>query len=161
MFIQKTDLLKDLGAETVGEINKIMVEETYGVGQVVFTPKDAANHLYILAEGEVRLSVGEEAEIDYTVSHPGEVFGWSCMVDRETYPAKAECMAPTKLVKIEKKAVSQILATRPADGMLFFKRLAGCVAQRLWGSYQAFLSEGSLKGITSYGTGQVVAGAED
>jgi hypothetical protein len=36
--------------------------------------------------------------------------------------------------------------------MMFYKRLAGAVVQRLIHNYEAFLSEGSLKEVTpSYG----------
>ncbi|MCA1960496.1 MAG: hypothetical protein LDL33_06850 [Desulfomonile sp.] len=53
-----------------------------------------------------------------------------------------------------------MLENDPQSGMLFYKRLAGAVVQRLIDNYNAFLSQGSLKGVT-YGSGQVVGPDEE
>ena len=55
-------------------------------------------------------------------------------------------------MKIENKSLNQIFEKDPASGMIFYKRLAGSVVQRLIWNYEAFISEGSLKEVTpSYG----------
>jgi hypothetical protein len=77
------------------------------------------------------------------------------MVDRPVYVASAECVAPSKVVKIGKESLNNIFEKHPEMGMMFFKRLAGAVVQRLIYNYETFLSEGSLKGVSSFGTGQV------
>jgi len=155
MIIQKADLFRDVRGETMTEISKIMVEEPYEKGAMVFKAGDPAHSFYLVAEGRVRLSIGTEGEIDYTASHAGEAFGWTGMVDRPTYVATAECLTPCTLVRIDKGKLNAVLEKDPQGGMLFFKRLAGAVVQRLIDNYNAFISQGSLKGVT-YGTGQVV-----
>jgi CRP-like cAMP-binding protein len=156
MIIQKADLFKDLSSETMNEVSKIMVEESWDKGASVFKAGNPSRYFYILVEGTIRLSVGSEAEIDYTVSRPGEAFGWSGMLDRPTYMATAECLAPCKLIKIDNEKLASVLGKNTASGMTFYKCLAGCVVQRLIQNYGAFLSEGSLKGVTaSYGVGHM------
>jgi CRP/FNR family transcriptional regulator, cyclic AMP receptor protein len=161
MFIKEADLFKELDEQTMIEISKIMVEESHQKGDVIYTEKSPANHFYILWEGRVRLSIGTEAEIDYTVNKRGEVFGWSSIVGRDSYTAKAECVSPCKVWKINKDKLNEVFKKYPHGGVIFFKRLAGAVVQRLVDNYDAFLSEGSLKGVTSQGTGQVAAPGED
>jgi len=161
MFIENTELFKDLGDDVMNEIAKIMTEESYDKGDVIFTQTQPAKDFYILVNGRVRLTLGGEAEIEYTVTKSGEVFGWSGMLDRKYYTARAECAGPTKLVKIEKDKLNRIFAKHPENGMTFFKKLAGAVFQRLIYNYEAFLSEGSLRGVTSFGTGQVSDTRED
>jgi len=112
-------------------------------------------------DGRVRLAIGKEAEITYMVARPGEVFGWSSMVDREAYTANAQCAAPTTLLKVAKQELNKIFEKDPRSGMMFFKRLAGTVVQRLIYNYEAFMAEGSLKAVSSYGTGQVTPTGED
>jgi CRP-like cAMP-binding protein len=160
MIIQKAELFKDLGPEIVGEISNIMVEESYEKGSLVFKAGDPANSFYLVVDGRVRLSMGAEGRIDYTASLPGEAFGWTGMVDRPGYVATAECVTPCKVIKVEKAKLNQVLEKDPASGMIFFKRLAGAVVQRLIDNYGAFLSEGSLTGVT-YGSGQVMSSGED
>ena len=160
MIIQKADLFKDLSQEAMSQISTIMVEESYEKGSLVFKAGEPANSFYLIVDGRVRLSMGAEGRIDYTASLPGEAFGWTGMVDRTGYVATAECVTPCKLVKIEKAKLNQVLGKDPASGMIFFKRLAGAVVQRLIDNYGAFLSEGSLTGVT-YGSGQVMSTGED
>jgi len=152
MIIQQLELFKDLSPEIMNEISKIMIEESREPGDFVFKAGAPARHFYILVEGRARLYIGTGAEISYTVSIPGEAFGWTGLVDRPAYIATAECATPTKIVKIENESLNKIFAKDTASGMMFFKRLAGAVVQRLIHNYDAFISQGSLKEVTpSYG----------
>lgn len=152
MIIQQADLFKDLSPEIVNEISNIMIEESYQPGTLVFEAGAPAHNFYILVEGMVRLFIGTKAEISYTVNIPGEAFGWTGLVDRPVYTATAECGTPSKVMKIENESLDKIFQKDTASGMMFFKRLAGAVVQRLIHNYEAFISEGSLKEVTpSYG----------
>jgi CRP-like cAMP-binding protein len=159
MIIQEADLFKELRQDIRNEISEIMVEESYQKGSLVFKAGEPAHSFYLIVDGRVRLSIGTEAQIDYTASIPGEAFGWTGMVDRATYVATAECLTPCKLVRLEKEKLDRILRKDMGSGMMFFKRLAGAVVQRLIDNYGMFLSEGRLTGV-SYGTGQVMGSEE-
>jgi CRP-like cAMP-binding protein len=160
MYIQDSELFKGLSEHIMTELPKIMLQETHGKGAVLYGPSDKAESFYILQEGCVRLSIGQNAEVDYTVNRPGESFGWSCLVDRGTYVSEATCIEPTKLVKIDKNELDKVLGKHPETGMFFYKQLAKAVMQRLIYNYQTYISEGSLRGVTSFGTGQLM-GPED
>jgi len=161
MFLKEADLFMGLSQETMNEIAKIMVEESYDKGALLFSEGDPAQYFYVLQEGRVRLALGKEAKIDYTVSNPGEAFGWSALVDRPSYTAAAECESPTRLIKIGKEELNKILEKQPGSGMIFFKRLAGALGERLIYAYNAFLSENRLGSSASYGSGQVTDARED
>jgi CRP/FNR family transcriptional regulator, dissimilatory nitrate respiration regulator len=152
MIIQKADLFKDLSPEIVNEISKIMIEESYEPGTLIFEAGAPAQHFYILVGGMVRLFIGKKSEISYTVNMEGEAFGWTGLVDRPAYTATAECGVASKVMKIENQSLYKIFEKDRAGGMMFYKRLAGAVVQRLIHNYEAFISEGSLKEVTpSYG----------
>jgi CRP-like cAMP-binding protein len=161
VIIQEAELFKGMNEQAMNEISKIMVLEPYDKGSVLFTPKHRADYFFILWEGRVRLAMGEEAEIDYTVSRRGEVFGWSGLVDREFYYAHAECVEPSKVYKIDTGQLGAIFEKHPVSGMLFHKHLAGAVVQRLLYSYESYLRDASLRELTSFGTRQVMAAGED
>lgn len=161
MIIQEAELFEGVSQETMSEIAKIMVEESYDKGAVLFAKGDPADHFYVLMEGRVRLAIGEEAVIDYTVSNTGEAFGWSSLVDRDVYTAGAECTASTRLIKMEKERLIQILEKRPESGMLIFKRLAGAIGQRLIFVYNAFLDVQRSQRPVSFGSGQVSQAADE
>ncbi|MBI4965855.1 MAG: cyclic nucleotide-binding domain-containing protein [Desulfomonile tiedjei] len=161
MFLKEADLFMGLSQETMSEIGKIMVEESYNKGALLFSEGDPAQYFYVLQEGRVRLAIGKEGKIDYTVSNPGEAFGWSALVDRQCYTTAAECESPTKLIRIEKEKLNKVLERDPGGGMMFFKRLAGAIGERLIHSYNSFLSEQRPGGGASYGSGQVTDARED
>ena len=85
------------------------------------------------------------------LSISGEAFGWSSLVDRDTYTASAECLEPTRLIKIDKESLETIFRKDPMSGLIFYKRLAGIIGQRLVHSYNTILAEYKEEGQPSYG----------
>ncbi len=104
--------------------------------------------------------IGKEAEIDYTISRPGDIFGISSMVERECYTADARCVTPTKTAKIDKDKLDEILEKYRRDASLFFRHLSTAIMKRLVDNYGAFLWQGNLQGV-SYGSRQVGSSNED
>lgn len=149
MIVQKADIFKGISERAMSEIAEITIEQSHEKGSQLYTPEQAANHFYILIEGAVRLTMGKDPEIHYTVAKEGEVFGWSSVVDRESYTTRAECLASTRLVKIDRSDLNRILFKYPTDGLTFFKRLANAVVQRLVDNYHACVPELVPKGLTS------------
>jgi len=140
MLLDKAYLFQALSEDTKREIGKIGVEESHEKGQFLFNTGDAAEYFYTLVEGRVRLSVGGTGHIASLVSEPGEMLGWSTMVEAETYTASAECLVPVKVLKFQGKQLAEALARDPAGASIFYKRLAELIGRRLAASYGATLS---------------------
>jgi CRP-like cAMP-binding protein len=115
-------------------------EESYAQGDFIFRQGDPARHFFLLAEGRVRLSLGRGGLLAYVASDPGDLIGWSSLVENETYTAWAECLVPVKVLRIEQQRLDEILHQDPASGMVIFKHLAALIGRRLVNSYQATLS---------------------
>ena len=139
MFIKEIDLFKGMGVEIIDEIFKISVIESYSNGDILFKQGDPAHNFYLLEQGEIRLSIGEEGRLSFTMS-PGDAFGWSSLADRDVYTATAECKLPSKLIKIETDKLDKIFEKYPASGLIFFKRLARVMGERLINTYDTILS---------------------
>jgi CRP-like cAMP-binding protein len=115
-------------------------EESYAPGDFIFRRGEPAHHFFILVEGRVRMSVGQGGLLANVVSDPGDLIGWSSLVENETYTASAECLVSLKVLRFEQQRVDEILLQDPASGMVFFKHVATLVGRRLVNSYQATLS---------------------
>ena len=152
MFIEQADLLKGVGRRFIKKFVKIMVDESHLQGTFLFKEGDTADNFYVLEEGRVKLSIGEEGHITHIVSKRGEAFGWSTLVDRDVYTASAKCSAPTKVLKIPKEEMNRILDNNPADGLIFFKRLAGTMGERLISAYNLFLLAQRSEEHRTYGS---------
>jgi len=151
MFIKEIDLFEGMSQGFIDEIAKIMVEESYSEGSFLFKEGDPANDFYVLEEGSVRLTIGEEGHITYIISSPGDSFGWSSLVDRPTYTANAECRKAVKVIKIEKAKLNRIFEKHRFSGLMFYKRLARIIGERLVNTYNSLLSAYRGEGGPSYG----------
>ena len=150
MFIKEIDLFKGMGVEVIDEIFKISVVESYSDGDILFKHGDPAHNFYLLEEGEIRLTTGDEGRIGFTMS-PGDAFGWSSLVDRDVYTAMAECKLPSKVIKIETDKLDKVFEKYPAIGLIFYKRLLGVIGERLIRTYNTLLSSYKGGGQPSYG----------
>jgi CRP-like cAMP-binding protein len=137
--MQEADLLRGLDRQVVEEIKDIMVEESYDEGTVLFEKGGTALDFYILLKGSVELSIGEEGYVTHVVKNPGDAFGWSSLVDHHVYTATAVCAAPTKLQRIRNQDLIDIFGRYPADGISFYKRVAGIIGRRLTTTYSFLL----------------------
>ena len=155
MYIQQADLFWGLKRDFVKEFMDIAEKESHKKGHFIFHKGDPANNFYILIKGRVKLRIGEAGEVTYTVDHAGEAFGWSSLIDRDVYSASGECLEETLVQKFDKNKVNSILDKDPVNGLIFFKRFAGTIGNRLLWSYN-MLTASSRAGISlSSGTGQI------
>jgi len=148
MFIKEINLFKGMGVEIIDEIFKISVVESHSIGDILFKQGDPT--FYLLEQGEVKLSIGGEGRLSFTMS-PGDAFGWSSLAGRDVYTATAECKLPSKLIKIETEKLDKIFEKYPATGLIFFKRLSGVIGERLTRTYNTILSAYKGEGQPSYG----------
>jgi CRP-like cAMP-binding protein len=151
MSIEDSYLFGDINKQTLQRIKEIAVEESYPQAAFLFHAGDAAEYFYVLTEGRVRLCIGEQGHVAYVISDPGDAIGWSSMVGREKYTATAECIAPVKLRKIKRDTLIQLFESDAASGLMFFRRLAGLIGQRLLNCYKAAVSVHGERDPHSYG----------
>jgi CRP-like cAMP-binding protein len=136
MFIENAYLFQGMSPEFLEQISQSLIEESYPEGDFLFRQGEPAGFLYVLQEGRVRLTVGERGQVAHTVSNPGEAFGWSSLVERPGYTASAKCVAPTRVIKIGRQNLNRIFERDPASGLMFFRRLARVISQRLVDTYK-------------------------
>jgi CRP-like cAMP-binding protein len=154
MYVQQANFFFGTSMTFANEIMKTAEREVHPAGNVIFNEGETADHLYVLLEGRVRISIGESGHVVYIVSHGGEAFGWSSLVGRERYSASAESVEPTILMSFERERFHRVLAKDPVNGMVLYKGLANTLAGRLLETYR-MISGISLSGQTiASGSGQ-------
>lgn len=156
MYFKQGDIFWGMNKEFVGEIMKAALTESYSKGDILFRTGDPADHFFILTKGQIKLSIGENGYSVYIVSKAGEAFGWSSLIGRDAYSATAECLSPTKLLKMGGDELQKILEKDADNGMIFYKRLSGILGNRLLQSYKMISSATRADTSMSFGTGQVV-----
>ena len=151
MIIKEIDLFKGIDPKVMNEIVDICSEESYAKDTVLFKKGEKADCLYILQEGSVNLVIENGGSIIYSLTEPGEVFGWSSLVESGLYTASAVCTMDSKAVKIEREKLDKIFNLHPNVGHKVLKRLAGVISQRLSNAYRDLLSARGQDTTPSYG----------
>lgn len=156
MIIKPGDFLRGLSRDFLMKMTRISVKESRKAGDVLFREEDPARHFYILVKGRIRLSIGKSWRVVYTVSDLGDAFGWSSLVGRGVYSASAECAEPTELLKIDREEFLKIVEEDPANGLIFYKSLAGSVGKRLINNYKANLLGQSSDSHSTHGSSETL-----
>jgi CRP-like cAMP-binding protein len=155
MYIQQADLFWGMSRSFVKEVMDVAEKETCQKGDFLFREGDPAAHFYILIKGRVKLTTSEAGQLIHTVDHGGEAFGWSSLVDRDVYSASAECIEKTILQKIDRRSLQKIIEEDTANGLIFFKRLAGVIGNRLIWSYKMATASSQAQVSPTIGSGQI------
>lgn len=151
MIIRETDLFKGMNFKELQIIAGICSEESYLKGTVIFRQNEPAKSLLILAEGAVDLIVQNGGTLTYEITEPGEVLGWSSMLENGRYTASVVCATDLKGVKIEKEKLDRIFKLHPHVGLKMIKRLAGVFTRRLSSAYQGLLMTSRQGAGAAYG----------
>ncbi len=142
-IINKFDLFKDVSEETLLKIEKLLREQTYAKGDLIFKEGDEATSLHILISGLIGLRVNltsrPESITVSIVKNAYESFGWSGVVPPYHYTATAECLEESKVVDIPGDKLMEILSQEPQSGFIVMQRITEIIANRLGNSRQALI----------------------
>ncbi len=140
MAIMEADLFRGVSQRFITRIAHGAEEETCKKNSVIFRKGEEASHFYVLVEGDVGIEIGEKEGM-LEVRRPGEVFGWSALVEPYTYTASARSLKETRVVKISRDLVEAAIKEHPGEGLAVLKNLTGIIAGRLRYAYQQLVPE--------------------
>jgi len=155
----KQDLLKcfpiflDIPQEHLSEIAQWGKVLEFDSNETIFQNGEDAFDLYGIVDGEVELSLMvkdkilktdiqyeesiqthiETIEKDIIVDSiaPGEIFGWSALIEPGQYTTTARCSKSTRIVSLPADKLKAIFIKNPQAGYVFMGRLAMIISQRL------------------------------
>lgn len=138
MAIKKLALFEGLNQEDVDLLVDLFVRETFGSEEIIFPQGGLADRLFILVSGEVaiRFKPHDGEELVVTVISPGEVFGWSAALGRESYTSCACATTTSEAISIRGSDLRRLCQEHPQTGVVILERLAGVIAQRLRNTHE-------------------------
>jgi CRP-like cAMP-binding protein len=121
------------------EIAMIAVTITAQESEVIFEECGSADALYLLLEGSVDLSYKSQEEYHPKASkvfsvgeiNPGEIFALSSLIEPYVLNATARASKPSKMVKIDAKALRQLLDKDPKMGYITMQQVTKDLMERL------------------------------
>ena len=136
MIVQEINLFKGLDFGVIKQIAEICEDGAFMKGKVLFKKDMKADTLYILQRGCVNLVIDETPGMVYSLAQPGEVIGWSSMVEGGVYTASAVCESDSQLFRIDRDKLNRIFNKHPEFGLAVLRRIGSVFANRLTNAYE-------------------------
>ncbi len=133
--LAKLSLFEGLTDEALGAIGAMSREMSLASETVIFSPEKAADHLYVLLEGSVRLTVFVSplsSPVTVTVlATPGQAFGFSSIVGSGHHNSSAEAASQVRILAVRGRELVDYLSRDTAAGFVLMRRLVQRVSNRL------------------------------
>jgi CRP/FNR family transcriptional regulator, nitrogen oxide reductase regulator len=128
-FLKATSAFAGLPASEVETLAARAVEHNYRAREHVFMEGDAALWFCVVKSGRIKIVRHARTGRDVVLEllGPGEVFGGVAAIEKRPYPASAQALEPTVVLKVPAESVIALADRHPA----FVKEMALMIGRRL------------------------------
>jgi CRP/FNR family transcriptional regulator, cyclic AMP receptor protein len=143
-LLKQSELFKGVSPEELMLLTPLTRSETFSTGSIVFFQDAPAEKAYLLDHGLVALktSLSDGVEITYEmITHRGDLFGWSALVEPFQLTATAICLEKTKVLELNRKDLNQLFSRYPRLGFKVMQNLCVLIARRLQRTRQILTGE--------------------
>ena len=132
--LKQRDLFSSLNPGELDQMSSKIAVKHFKKNEIIILPEDANNFIYIIFDGEVKVSQATEdgKEIILALHQSGEIFGETTLVGVENSPAIIETMKDTLTAIISKKDFYLIMSNH-SD---ILERLLQILSSRLCHSWE-------------------------
>ena len=130
------ELLKGLSSAEVDQVLALGTRMTVPSGGSLFRLGDAADRLFLVERGRIRLTFpmlirGHEEDVFIEEKAPGETVGWSALVPPYRFTLSATAPLETEAIALPRETLCALCERLPSVGTRIGLNLAVVVAQRL------------------------------
>lgn len=129
--LTKVPLFNNLNFAEVEKVARIAQRRRFEAGSFIFQQEDPAETLYVLLEGQIRLSQvtqdGQQVILHYVT--PGEAFAVVSVLSEALYPVSAQVMEDSLTFSWNQKTMQGLMEEIPAIGINALRILAGRVRE--------------------------------
>lgn len=124
ILLQGVDVFEGVATEQLSYVASVANEVTRGAGSVLFRAGEPPEAMYVVIEGEVRLTRGEQV---VTVAGPGDAFGTWSLLDDEPQVVDATATTEVTLLRVDRVDFVDLLA----DNVELTRAVLKGIVQRL------------------------------
>jgi toluene monooxygenase system ferredoxin subunit len=128
------ELFAGIAGPTLERIKALARCEEFPAGGTLYRVGDPADDFFVLESGRIEFVIGRDDRISPAgfMLRKGEVFGWAALLDSQPQRiAKATCMEPSTLLRINGKQALKVLEADPVAGYVVMRRLSSLIARYL------------------------------
>ncbi len=131
--LRRFELFANLDDEELTELARIGSPEKVGADTEVIAEHEVASTVYMVADGKVGVTMksrkGQEAVIDEV--GPGGMFGWSAVLDDQTFTAAVRTIEDSTLLAFDGERLRQLFAENHRTGYRIVSNVALVISARL------------------------------
>lgn len=131
MNIHEISFFEGIEKTVTNEIEKNCSEKSFEKEDVIFEKGDQADYLYFLDQGKVDLFIRDQKRSVCVLTKPGEVFGWSAIVENGIYTSSSICLEKTTVLQVPKEVIKEIFSVHPNAAVTFYQRIGTVFSKRL------------------------------
>lgn len=128
------ELFSGVSGKTLESIKALAQRQEMQAGGTLYGVGDPADDFFILVSGRIEFVIGRDDRTSPAgfMLRKGEVFGWAALLDSQPQRiAKATCIEPSVLLRINGKQALKVLESDPAAGYVVMRRLSSLIARYL------------------------------
>ncbi|RMG89484.1 MAG: Crp/Fnr family transcriptional regulator [Chloroflexi bacterium] len=125
VYLASVDLLRDLSAEEMAEVESHTQMVRYPPGHLFYLPDDPAEVLFILKEGRVQLYRMSADGRKFVIAelHGGSIFGHMALVGQRLHDTFAQALEDCLICRWNREQVEQLLMQRPLVALRFLESM--------------------------------------
>ena len=125
------ELFKKFSPAAQKELLQLMTASSYPANYVLFAEKDEAHGVYVVLEGEVKLSINSSdgRRLSLRIARKGEFLGLTSALSGAPYEVTAETLYPAKIAPIGRREFLGFLMRHPEAYQIFSEELTREFAQ--------------------------------
>lgn len=121
-----SEFFKSLSPAALADWHSMEHAHSYGANNVLFAEREAGQGVFVVLEGEVRLSINssEGKRLSLRIARRGDILGLSSALSGKNYEMTAETLYPAKVAPISRKDFLGFLSRHPEAYMSVTEELS-------------------------------------
>jgi CRP/FNR family cyclic AMP-dependent transcriptional regulator len=113
------------------DLNTMQFPSSYAANVVLFSEKDPARGIFIVIEGEVKLSINSSdgRRLSLSIAKKGEILGLASTLAGSPYDVTAETLYPAKVAHIGRRDFLNFLTRHPEAYQTVIEELSGYISK--------------------------------
>lgn len=113
---QAGEFFKTLSVEALEDFESLAIRKTYAPREVLFEEKQNPSRIFVLLEGQVKLSMNsiDGRRLILRIAGPGELPGLTSVLSGREYETTAEALCPCKIASMRRQDFLEFLIRYPA-----------------------------------------------
>ena len=147
-LLRCNELTKDLTDEELARFAVLCSPYAVVEDGLLFSEGRRASHLYLITEGQIAVQKPIRApharhsrRSIVAICEPGEIVGWSALVEPFVYTLTATGWKPSRLISVDAGLLRRALDSYPEMGYRLMNRLSAVISRRLRHTTEALISD--------------------